>query len=180
METTSEKRKFKAPPRTAMEVFELLPEGTLAEVINDTLYMSPAPTFEHQDFLGNLYTDINTYVRNGALGKCIFSPVDVYLGERNAVQPDIIFISNENLGIVTKGKVKGAPDLIIEALSANEKHDLEIKKKLYEEFKVKEYFIANPATREIITYYHDGEKFILQESKKGKLKSRLLKKTFSF
>lgn len=29
------------PPRTVMEVFKMLPEGTLAEVIENTLYMSP-------------------------------------------------------------------------------------------------------------------------------------------
>lgn len=30
------------PPRTIMEVFDLLPEGTLAELIDNQLFMSPA------------------------------------------------------------------------------------------------------------------------------------------
>ncbi len=42
-------KKLKLPPRTAIEVFEMLPEGTLAEVINNIIYMSPAPSFPHQD-----------------------------------------------------------------------------------------------------------------------------------
>lgn len=41
------KEKYQRPARTAMEVYEMLPEGTLAEVVNNVLYMSPAPTFEH-------------------------------------------------------------------------------------------------------------------------------------
>lgn len=174
------KENYRQPPRTAMEVFEMLPEGTLAEVINNTIYMAPAPTFEHQDFLGDLFTDINTFVRSNKLGKCVFSPIDVYLGERNALQPDIIFITREHLDIIKNGKVKGAPDLIVEVLSTNRNHDLEVKKKIYEAFNVREYFIVDPVTKQVITYYHNDEKFVEQETKKGKIKSKILKKTFSF
>jgi hypothetical protein len=35
------------PPRTAMEVYELLPETAHAEVIDNILYMPPTPSFEH-------------------------------------------------------------------------------------------------------------------------------------
>ena len=149
-------------------------------MIDNTLYMVPVTTFEHQDFLGDLFTDINTYVRANKLGKCTVTPVDVYLGDRNALQPDIIFISNENLGIIKNGKVKGVPDLIIEILSGNRSHDLEVKRNIYEAFGVKEYFVIDSKTKEIFSFYYDHEKFVQQESKKGKLKSKLLKKTFSF
>ena len=172
--------KMQSPPRTAMEVFEMLPEGTLAEVINNVLYMSPAPTFEHQDLLGDLFTKIRMYVTAKNLGKCVFSPVDVYLGNKNAVQPDIIFITTSNLSIIKEGKVIGVPDLIVEVLSGNKKHDLQTKKDLYEAFGVKEYHIVNQDSKEVITYYFGDKKFVLQETKKGKLKSKLLKKTFSF
>jgi hypothetical protein len=42
MESTIER-----PPRTMMEVYELLPEGTLAELIDNQIYMSPAPNTNH-------------------------------------------------------------------------------------------------------------------------------------
>jgi Uma2 family endonuclease len=172
--------KLQSPPRTAIEVFEMLPEGTLAEVINNVLYMAPSPTFNHQDLLSNLHTDMNLFIRQNNLGKCVVAPIDVYLGNDNAVQPDIIFIATENLKIIQEEKVKGVPDLIVEILSGNKKHDMQRKKSLYEEFGVKEYFIIHQVTKEVITYYYDGGKFTLQESKKGKLKSKLLKKTFAF
>ncbi len=35
------------PPRTGIEAFELMPEGTLCQLINDVLVMSPAPTTPH-------------------------------------------------------------------------------------------------------------------------------------
>ncbi|MCF3111105.1 Uma2 family endonuclease [Niabella sp. CC-SYL272] len=180
MGLTMAKEKYQRPPRTAMEVYEMLPEGTLAEVIHNVLYMSPAPTFEHQRILAALFTHLNVHISENDLGECVFSPVDVYLGSNNAVQPDIVFIAKENLSIVKEGKVKGAPDLVVEVLSGNKKHDLQLKKQLYEAFGVKEYFVVNLADKEVITYYFDGKKFILQESKRGRIKSKLLRKTISF
>jgi Uma2 family endonuclease len=171
---------FKPPPRTALEVFEMLPEGTLAEVIDNTIYMPPSPDFWHQDTSSILHTFMNMHVISLHLGKCLYAPMDVYLDNRNVVQPDILFIANENLSIIKDGKIKGAPDLIIEILSGNRKYDTKTKKELYEAFGVKEYFIVDPDTKETITYYHNGSKYIKQESKKGKIVSQLLGKEFEF
>jgi Uma2 family endonuclease len=168
------------PPRTAMEVFEMLPEGTLAEVINNTIYMSPAPSYQHQRIVLKLASRINDFVDAGGLGECVISPVDIYFDGNNALQPDILFISKVNLGIVQDGKIKGSPDLVIEVLSSDKKYDLETKKLVYEKFGVKEYFVVEPFTKEVVAFYHDGKKYVLQESKIGKLKSKLLKKTFAF
>ena len=77
--------------------------------------------------------------------------------------------------------IKGGPDFIIEVLSpGNKKYDTEKKKTLYEKFGVKEYFIIDPDNKEVITYYAVNKKFVKQVSVKGKLKSKLLKKVFSF
>src|SRR3569623_1370830 len=165
MTATASKIKYKLPPRTAKEVFEMLPEGTLAEVIDNTIYMSPAPLFYHQDVLADLFTVINNHVKALNLGKCVFSAVDVYLDDENIVQPDMLFISNANLKIVIDGKIKGVPEIHIEVLSSNRNYDLEKKKALYEKFGVKEYFVVDPATKETFTYYHDGQKYIQQQSK---------------
>lgn len=171
---------FPKLPRTAKEVFEMLPEGTLAEVIDNTLYMSPSPFFEHQDIISDLLTDMRLHTRATNLGKCVPAPTDVYFNDENIVQPDILFISTDRLNIIQKGRVKGVPDILIEVLSTNRKYDLEKKKALYEKFGVKEYFVIDPATKDTFTYYHDGKKYIQQESRKGKIKSKMLKKVFSF
>jgi Uma2 family endonuclease len=180
MGTAITNKRYQKPPRTAIEVFEMLPEGTLAEVINNVLYMLPAPNFEHQRLLSRLFTIMNVYIMENNLGECVFAPVDVYLGESNVVQPDIIFIANANAGIIKDGRVKGAPDLIVEVLSGNKKHDLQVKKNLYEASGVQEYFIINPGSKEVITYYLNNNTFVLQESKKEKIKSKILRKTISF
>ena len=114
------------------------------------------------------------------IGKCVVSPTDVYLDDNNVVQPDVLFISKANLAIIKNDKIKWVPDLVIEVLSANRTYDLKDKRELYEAYGVKEYFIVDPANKHVIAYYHNGEKYVQQNTKPGKIESTLLKNIFSF
>lgn len=175
------KRNDQSPPRTGMEVFMMLPEGTLAELINDTVFMSPAPDFLHQTISLELAVQISNHSKKNNLGVCVTAPMDVFFDGKNVLQPDLLFIATDNLGIIKDGKIKGSPDLIVEILSpGNKRHDTEKKKAIYEKFGVKEYFIVDPETKEIITWYLTKEKYVKQPGVKAKLKSKLLRKTFSF
>jgi Uma2 family endonuclease len=142
--------------------------------------MSPAPSYQHQRVVTKLILALSSFVDANILGECVVSPVDVYFDVDNALQPDILFISKANLGIVQDGKIQGLPDLIIEVLSSDKIYDLETKKLVYEKFVVKEYFVVEPFTKEVVAFYHDGKKYLNQDTKAGKLKSKLLKKTFAF
>ena len=62
------------PPRTIMEVFKMLPEGTLAEVIDNTLYMSPTPTIKHQRLSRILTTQIDNFLSESKLGEMFYAP----------------------------------------------------------------------------------------------------------
>ena len=136
-------------PRTAMEVFNMLPEGTLCEVIDNVLYMSPSPTTEHQRILLNITFEIKSFLNKMPLGEVFVAPCDVYLDdEENVVEPDIIFIRNEKAGMVRRKGIYGAPDLLIEILSTNVLHDKKRKLELYERNGVAEYIIIDPDTKE--------------------------------
>lgn len=170
------------PPRTAIEVFKMLPEGVYCQVINNAIIMSPAPSFEHQEVISEIQNGIFNHVKKNKLGKCVQSPVDVFLDNENAFQPDIIFISGDNLDIIKEdGKIHGAPDLVVEVLSPGNANDDKVKKKkVYEQCGVKEFFIVQPTTKEVITYYLVKDKFEQAEKVKGKIVSKLLKRTFRF
>ena len=168
-------------PRTAIEVFEMLPEGILCQVIENVIYMSPAPFYEHQRLIIIIASKIHEFVTAGNLGECTPAPVDVYLDENNAFQPDIVFIRKENLGIIKAGKVNGSPDMIIEILSKGSKEfDLGKKKTAYEKNGVKEYFAVDQKTKEVQGFYLKNNKYESQPKVKGKIISKLLKKTFRF
>ncbi len=114
-------------------------------------------------------------------GEVFCAPLDLFFDEKYVLQPDIIFITQENLSIIKDDKIKGVPDLIIEILSpGNPGHDKAVKKEIYEQFGVKEYFIVHPTTREVIAYEHSGQQYQVQPSENGKITSKLLKQDFVF
>ncbi|CAM3919919.1 Uma2 family endonuclease [Mucilaginibacter galii] len=158
-------------PRTAMEVFNMLPEGTLCEVIDNTLYMSPSPTTYHQRLLGKLFARIQTFIEDNVLGEAFVAPCDVYLDDQtNVVQPDILFIKKERLSIIERNGIIGAPDLIIEILSTNKSHGSKQELELYERNQVPEYIIIDPETRQVWHYLLNEHKYTaLPTIESGKL-----------
>ena len=172
-----------SPPRTIMEVFKMLPEGTLAELINGQIYMSPTPTNLHQRISRKILIKLSEFVEKNELGEIFYAPLDIYLDESsNAVQPDIIFISKSNASQpLDKVPYKGIPDLLVEILSpSNNKHDLVVKKDLYEKFGVKEYWIIDPTTKESMVYQLIEKEYQLTAKDIAILFSPLLNQSFAF
>ena len=136
------------PPRTGMEAFEMMPEGTLCQLINNKLIMSPAPSPDHQSVSSVIFEQISIYVKTRKSGKIFYAPIDVYLNNANVFQPDIVFIEQQRTQIIDwKRGIFGAPDLIIEILSRNRNYDLKKKKDVYESSGVKEYWVVDPETK---------------------------------
>lgn len=168
------------PLRTIVDVFESLPEGTLCQVINNQLIMSPAPTSQHQKISKHIFRQLDSFVEKNHLGEVFYGPIDVYLNEKNIYQPDIIFISKENLHII-QNKIKGVPDLIIEIPSkASEKIDKIEKKAVYEKNGVKEYWIVEPETKKIWSYGLEENVYKEIPSQNGLIQSKLLDVTIQF
>lgn len=172
---------IQTPPRTLMEVYKMLPEGTRAELIDNILYMPPSPTSNHQIINTDLVTDINYFLRKNGLGRAISAPMDVYLDETsNAVQPDIIIVLNNQLDIVHKnGHIHGVPAILIEILSkGNKDHDLIRKKDLYECFGVQEYHVVEPDTKLVLSFSLARGSYGAAQEGIGKLWSDLLQAEF--
>jgi len=168
-------------PETMVDVYRLLPEGTPIQVINNEFYMSPAPDFSHFNIVDSIVDNLKKAMAKKNSGRVVFAPVDVFLGDKNVVQPDIFYILKENFFKIKEDGIYGAPDIIIEVLSPGNKNaDLVKKKAVYEEFGVKEYFIIDPADKGVITYYLENEKYIGQTSQKEKLVSKLLNAEINF
>lgn len=168
------------PPRTLREIWESLPEGTLCQIINNTLVMSPAPIDDHQKILGSLFSKFLVFVEENNLGEVRISPYDVHFDEENIFQPDMFFISTQNAHKINK-HLYGAPDLIIEVLSpSNKRYDKEDKKDVYEKYGVKEYFTIEPSDKSVISYMLVNDEFVQRESKSALIESSLLAAQFNF
>jgi len=91
-------------------------------------------------------------IRRGARA-CLFSPFDVYLNNENVFQPDVLYFSPENYGVLTDAGCEGAPDLVVEVLSPRtQKIDLGPKKKIYASSGVREMWIIDPEVRRLDVY----------------------------
>ena len=135
------------PPRTGLEAFELLPEGTLCQLINDAIIISPTQYISHASVKSKIFIPIYNFVKNRNSGIVFGAPVDVYLNKKNIYQPDIFFIAEANTDILKHRGIFGVPDLVIEVLSYDRKYDLVTKKGVYEKCGVKEYWVVDPVSK---------------------------------
>jgi Uma2 family endonuclease len=149
-------------PWTYQDMLEKLPAESRYEIINGELIdMSPAPNSDHQRISRKMEFAMLKYLEQNSVGELLHAPIDVILNKGNVVQPDILFIKNANLGIITRKCVEGVPDLVVEIISPSSYYrDTVEKKDLYEQFGVKEYWLIDPANRVI-------EVFTLRENKYG-------------
>ena len=128
----------------------LLPDGRRHEIVDGDLRVVPAPNIRHQRISRNLEFALGEYIRQNDLGELLHAPCDVLLAQDNVVQPDILFVAKDRLGIIGSACVEGPPDLIIEILSEGTKHgDRILKRKLYARFAVSEYWIVDPESKTI-------------------------------
>jgi len=157
--------------------YALLPEGAPYQLIGGKLVMTPAPTTYHQIISMRLELKFANFVNENNLGLVLDAPIDVYFGEKETYQPDIIFIARDRFHIIEAAMINGAPDLVVEILSPSTGYyDLKKKARTYARHGVKEYWVADPEDKSIEVYKGQEEKFTLNQriEEEGQIKSLVL------
>ncbi len=163
------------PPRTMMEVFTSLPEGTMVQLIENNLVMSPAPKDRHQLLVDAIYPELSIFVKRKKLGLTRVAPYDVFFDNENVYQPDIIVISNDKKHLIQEDGMHGAPSLVIEILSpSTARFDLTEKKEVYARFGVTEYWIVDPADNSTTGFYLVHDEYYQFFKGTGLIESKLL------
>lgn len=126
------------------------------ELIDGEAYlMSPAPGLRHQRVVGELYFQIAAFLK-GRECEVFVAPVDVRLPKaaesdaeiETVVQPDLVVVCDP--GKLDEAGVRGAPDLVVEVLSpSTTSRDEVVKRELYDRHGVREYWIVDPAKKQI-------------------------------
>ncbi len=150
----------KSPTKLTYNEYVLFPEdGNTHEIIDGRHYMNAAPIPRHQAVSRHIQFQLYQQIELTQLGQVIDAPIDLQLSEFDVVQPDLVIVLAGNR-IITQTRIHGVPDLVIEILSpSNRRHDTELKKQLYEQFGVPEYWIVDPDECVVSRY-------LLQESGK--------------
>ncbi len=139
------------------EDFLLFPDdGKRHEIIDGEHFVTPSPVTKHQRISMNLSRILASFLAEHPLGEVFAAPLDVVLSETDIVEPDLLFVSRERSQILTDKHLRGAPDLVIEIGSEGTRRtDEVIKRKLYEKYGVREYWVVVP-TLETVKVYRLG------------------------
>ena len=144
-----------------VEDYLQFPEEERVELIDGVIYDMAAPTDKHQIIGDEIQTRFREYIRKNR-GKCITvtSPLDVQLDcdNKTMVQPDVVIVCDRNK--FKKGRVFGAPNLVVEVLSESTKRkDIFIKGNKYFNAGVKEYWLVDPIKKRIHVYMFEEDEF---------------------
>jgi Uma2 family endonuclease len=108
-------------PISFTEYLELFDEGDDVELLNGVVVERIAAQLEHERLFSWLFRLMGDYAEIRDLG--------VVLGSRTAVEvtafrgrlPDLVFVRKERLDIIRKAAIFGAPDLVVEIVSPNDR-----------------------------------------------------------
>ena len=152
-------------------------EGWFEWVDGEVIKMSN-PSLRHQQLSRFLTAILQFWIETKKIGEVIPSPFQIRFDFRpSGRQPDIMFVSSENLHRLEKQYVDGTADLIVEiVLPESLVRDTQDKFQEYEMVGVKEYWIIDPNTRTANFYGFDesGKYKLLPISADNKFESRVI------
>ena len=130
---------------TYQEYLKLTPESKKIEWVNGEGIVYMPPLTKHQEFSLFLSMLLGLFVDFFKFGKMMISPFEVKLWPKGpSREPDILFISSENLFNLTEKRYEGGPDLVIELLSTGSITIDRVKKfSEYEKAGVREYWMID-------------------------------------
>ena len=149
-----------------LDDYMALPEGTRIELIDGIFYDMAGPTFIHQRIGGMIFNTFENFIHENG-GDCLpsIAPTDVRLDcdDKTMVQPDVLVVCDRSK--VTRQRIEGAPDLIVEVLSTSHWYnDMILKMRKYRNAGVREYWIVVPEQQAILVYHFEKTPEVAQYS----------------
>jgi Uma2 family endonuclease len=135
------------------------PEDARYELVDGEVYVVPGVNEKHQRILGELFWQLASHLKRHGGGRTYMPPFDVVLDKGDVLQPDLVFISDADMSVLTEANVWGTPTWVVEILSSDPNRDRRLKFKRYERFGVREYWIIDPVAERVEVYRLEGEAY---------------------
>ena len=135
--------------------FVLFPDdGKRHELIDGEHYVTASPNTKHQQVSMELAFLIRSWLEDHPVGRLFSAPYDM-------VVPDLIYLSNDRAAeILTPAHLRGAPQLVVEIGSpSTRQRDETIKRRLYEQKGVDEYWFVDPELDVVRVYRREDGRF---------------------
>jgi len=134
-----------------------------------TELMSPTQSISHQRTSRRIFTALNAFVEKNNLGEMFFAPLDVALPSGTVVRPDIFFLTlRQSICAAAAKCVVDVPPFVVEIMSDETAvRDTLTKRELYEKNSVREYWIVDSGSRDIVQFVLRKKHFVLTELGEG-------------
>jgi Uma2 family endonuclease len=133
-------------------------DGKRYELHEGELSVTPAPSPQRQQVIGNLYLRLRLHVDAEGLGQVLLSPIDCIISDTTVVQPDIVYLEASRLTVISRRGVEGPPTLVVEVLSPSTLQiDRSVKGQLYAKHGVPYYWIVDAEARTVEAFELGGQ-----------------------
>lgn len=140
---------------TVADLATLPDDGLRYELVDGTLLVSAAPSKLHQRALGNLHLLLRAACP--ATLEVFLAPTDYQPTSTRSFQPDLLVVSRDDPG---GGAVTTPLALAVEVLSPSSRSiDAVLKRELYEQAGVEQYWLVDPDEPSITVWTRAGERF---------------------
>lgn len=135
------------------------PEGERWELIEGEAYFMPSPTARHQHIILDIAATVRSRLKEHGGGEVFVAPFDVVLAEGDVLQPDVVFIADEDMSVLTEANVWGTPSWAVEVLSKDKRRDRFLKFRRYMHFGLTELWIVDPFEDTVEIFRLEGGKY---------------------
>jgi Uma2 family endonuclease len=157
------------------ETFLDLSEGTDLELVNGVMVEQMSAQLYHEKLYRWLSTILDAYVDNKGLGIVLGSRTAVEISQFGGRIPDILFVRQERADIVKEGAIYGAPDLVIEIASPNDRpSDIIALETDYRSIGVPEIWFLVPSKRRVRILRKRPQGYEETELRTGTLRSEVV------
>ena len=134
-----------ATQRWTAEMLRALPDdGKRYEIVRGELLVTPSPSWTHQLAVKRLLVQLDTYLRSTRRAEVFDAPADVELETDSVVQPDVFVVPRVDGRTPRRWQDAGRLLLAVEILSpSSARGDRIVKRRLYQEHDVAEYWIVD-------------------------------------
>jgi Uma2 family endonuclease len=157
---------------TIAELEQMTPQnGERLELIDGELFVSRAPSWEHQYASGRIQVALANWAEETGVGTTLPTPGIVYSMESSVI-PDVVWTSWDRLRAARDGSghFTQSPELVVEVMSPGTdsvRRDRVTKLRLYSRKGVREYWIVNLAGQSVDVFRREGDQLKFVETVTG-------------
>jgi Uma2 family endonuclease len=131
-------------PKLTYEDYVHFPDNERWELIDGEAYFMPSPTARHQNITLDVAAIVRFHLKEHGGGEVFVAPFDVVLANGDVLQPDVVFIADEDISVLTEANVWGTPSWAVEVLSTDKRRDRVLKFRRHEKFGLNELWLIDP------------------------------------